>query len=124
MTTIYATRERHRTGLAATSLCAIGVWLCASECLLAEQAAGTGVSVGGSDTMEFFETRIRPVLAENCFGCHGEETQENGLRLDSLQRMLDGGQFGRAVVPGKPSESLSERLPLSSPLTHRPPTTR
>src|SRR5689334_22222074 len=29
---------------------------------------------------EFFEKRVRPVLVENCFSCHGEKKQEAGLR--------------------------------------------
>lgn len=59
-----------------------------------------------AEQARFFETRIRPVLAEHCFECHGADVQENNLRLDSLQHMLDGGDFGRAVVPGEPDRSL------------------
>ena len=55
---------------------------------------------------EFFETRIRPLLADRCYACHGERKQESGLRLDSLQAMLDGGELGRAVVPSEPGRSL------------------
>ena len=33
--------------------------------------------------LTFFEKRIRPVLAEHCYDCHGEDEQEGGLRLDS-----------------------------------------
>src|SRR3712207_8960711 len=32
---------------------------------------------------EFFEARVRPVLVENCFRCHGPQKQMSGLRLDS-----------------------------------------
>ena len=35
------------------------------------------------DQVRFFETKVRPVLAENCFKCHGPEKQKGGLRLDS-----------------------------------------
>ncbi len=55
---------------------------------------------------EFFETRIRPLLADRCYACHGARKQESGLRLDSLQAMLDGGELGRAVVPSEPGRSL------------------
>jgi len=54
---------------------------------------------------ELFNTRVLPVLADNCFGCHGEEKQESGMRLDSLAGMLAGGERGPAVVPGDPGES-------------------
>jgi hypothetical protein len=55
---------------------------------------------------QFFEQNIRPLLAENCYSCHGDKKQKGGLRLDSLEAILKGGASGPAVVPGKPDESL------------------
>ena len=55
---------------------------------------------------EFFEKKIRPVLITHCFECHSGETQESGLRVDSLNGLLTGGERGPAIVPGKPDESL------------------
>ena len=54
---------------------------------------------------EFFEARIRPILAANCFSCHGPKKQESGLRLDSRERLLQGTDAGPVVVPGQPEES-------------------
>jgi hypothetical protein len=54
----------------------------------------------------FFETRVRPVLANNCFRCHGPKVQKSSLRLDSRADLLEGGDQGPAVVPGKPEKSL------------------
>src|SRR5260370_34507021 len=54
---------------------------------------------------EFFESRIRPVLTENCFGCHGQAKQQAGLRLDSLQELLQAGDNGPVVLPGEPENS-------------------
>ena len=55
----------------------------------------------------FFETRIRPVLADRCFECHGPEKQKAALRLDSAEAIRKGGDSGRPlVVPGKPDEGL------------------
>lgn len=48
---------------------------------------------------------MRPVLAERCFGCHGENATA-GLRLDSRAGMLTGGKRGAAIVPGQPAASL------------------
>src|SRR5205823_2665936 len=56
--------------------------------------------------VKFFEERVRPVLADRCFPCHGPEKQKGGLRLDSSAALLKGGGRGPAVVPGKPDESL------------------
>jgi len=56
---------------------------------------------------EFFESRIRPILAENCYECHsaGAKAIKGGLRLDTKAGLLTGGDSGPAVVPGKPEES-------------------
>lgn len=53
-----------------------------------------------------FETHIRPVLATTCIQCHGVQKQEGGLRLDSREAMIQGGESGPAVVLGHPNESL------------------
>jgi hypothetical protein len=58
------------------------------------------------EQIKFFEEKVRPVLAQNCFKCHGEEKQKGDLRLDVYEGVLAGGESGPAVVPGKPKESL------------------
>ena len=55
---------------------------------------------------EFFERNVRPVLAGSCVKCHGEKKQSGGLRLDSREAMLKGGETGPAIVPGNPQGSL------------------
>ncbi len=54
---------------------------------------------------DFFESRVRPVLAKNCYACH-TQSEMGGLRLDSRERLMKGGKSGGVVVPGKPAESL------------------
>ena len=56
--------------------------------------------------VEFFEARVRPILVDQCVKCHGPKKQSSGLRLDSREAVLKGGDTGPAVVPGKPEESL------------------
>lgn len=59
------------------------------------------------DQLDFFESQIRPVLVANCLECHGAEKSESGLRLDSRDAILKGGESGAPVVlAGKPNESL------------------
>src|SRR5215831_1420160 len=54
---------------------------------------------------EFFEAKVRPVLAANCYDCHTDERM-GGLRLDSREALLKGGKRGAAIVPGDPDASL------------------
>lgn len=57
--------------------------------------------------LEFFEKRIRPVLAEHCYECHSAKTDKikGGLHLDSREGLLIGGDSGAAVIPGEPDKS-------------------
>src|SRR5437764_9150166 len=55
---------------------------------------------------DFFEKHVRPVLVENCLECHGAKKQRAGLRLDSREALLRGGENGPAVVAGDPDKSL------------------
>lgn len=56
---------------------------------------------------EFFEKRIRPVLVDRCHSCHSSAAPKlkAGLKLDSLEDALKGGDSGPALVPGKPEKS-------------------
>ncbi|MEY4566394.1 MAG: hypothetical protein RLY14_1364 [Planctomycetota bacterium] len=62
------------------------------------------------EQVEFFESKIRPVLIEHCLNCHSEEARvssklKGGLLLDSREGWQIGGDNGPAIVPGKPQES-------------------
>jgi len=53
-----------------------------------------------------FEKNIRPIFEAQCFRCHGEQRQRAGLRLDSLEAVLKGGQSGKVVIAGNSEKSL------------------
>src|SRR4051812_42078770 len=59
-----------------------------------------------AEQVRFFETQVRPTLAESCYKCHGPDKQKANLRLDSRASALRGGDSGPAVVPGNLEESL------------------
>jgi hypothetical protein len=63
---------------------------------------------GDPTGVEFFETKVRPILVERCYGCHSVESgkSKGQLRLDSRDGVLKGGESGVVIVPGKPDESL------------------
>ena len=58
--------------------------------------------------IDFFESKIRPLLIEHCYSCHSTKAEklEAGLHLDHRAGLLTGGDSGPAIVPGKPEESL------------------
>lgn len=56
---------------------------------------------------------VRTILAHNCNNCHGEAKKKGGLRLDSREAILEGGESGPAIVPGQPGKSeLIRRITL------------
>jgi mono/diheme cytochrome c family protein len=61
----------------------------------------------GADGVQFFETRIRPVLAEHCYSCHSAQSRKlkANLLLDSPAGLLAGGDSGPSIVPGHPEQS-------------------
>jgi mono/diheme cytochrome c family protein len=71
--------------------------------------------------LEFFEARVRPVLVEHCFACHGPKKQQAGLRLDSRDSVLKGSDSGPVVVAGAPEKSALVKAINHSGDTKMPP---
>ena len=63
-------------------------------------ASALGRAQSASEKTEFFEGRVRPVLAKQCYSCH-TENKLGGLRVDSRVALLQGGKSGPAIVPGQ-----------------------
>lgn len=57
------------------------------------------------EQIRFFENKVRPLLVEHCYKCHGPDKQQADLRVDSRAAIVRGGETGEAIVPGKPDES-------------------
>src|ERR1017187_7595041 len=55
--------------------------------------------------LEFFEKKIRPVLADKCFSCHGGEKVKGGVRLDRKDAVFKKSDEP-LIVPGHPDKSL------------------
>src|ERR1044071_6439561 len=58
--------------------------------------------------IQFFENKIRPVLANNCYKCHSQQAEKvkGGLLLDTKEGLLKGGENGPVIIPGDPEKSL------------------
>jgi hypothetical protein len=74
--------------------------------LLAAAVLSASARAADPAALEHFEKHVRPVLVEKCVSCHGAEKQKGGLRLDTREAVLKGGERGPGVVPGKPKESI------------------
>ncbi len=76
--------------------------ICVLIVLMLHVCAQGGVSAEEID----FGRDIEPILESNCWGCHSEDEQESGLRLDRRASLLKGGDSGlAALVPGEPEDS-------------------
>ena len=51
-----------------------------------------------ADTIEFFEMRVRPLLAKNCFACH-TASRMGGLEMNAQESFLKGGNWDRPSCP-------------------------
>ena len=73
-----------------------------------------GVRVGAAEAdaneagIDFFEKKVRPVLADQCYDCHGPQSGKGKakLRVDTREALLQGGLSGPAIIPGEPDRSL------------------
>ena len=81
---------------------AVKIWV-----MLAVLGVGTldAAAIGDQAKIEFFEMKVRPLLANNCYACH-TNSKMGGLRLDSRQSMVRGGSSGPAVRPGNATGSI------------------
>jgi hypothetical protein len=75
---------------------------------IAALAAPLAAAEPSPEDIEFFESKIRPVLVESCSKCHsaGPKAPKGGLAIDNREALLKGGDTGPAIVPGKPDDSL------------------
>jgi mono/diheme cytochrome c family protein len=90
----------------------LGLILCACTTAALGILAGNTFTVHGqeaaapaSDNIHFFNEKVRPVLAQNCYKCHTAEAM-GGLQLDSQANLFKGGDSGPVIVPGDPDKSL------------------
>jgi hypothetical protein len=84
------------------------VSLTGSAAVWAQESAQSATPSWTPQQLEFFESKIRPVLAEKCYKCHSENSDKlgGGLRVDTRAGLLEGGDSGPAIEPGKPRDSL------------------
>ena len=82
------------------------LWIVAIGWVIGRPAIAAGTDPAG---VEFFESRIRPILVDNCYSCHSAQAPKlkANLRLDLKDGFFKGGESGEpTIVPGKPDDSM------------------
>lgn len=64
----------------------------------------TSAAAAVAADVDFFENKVRPIMANSCYDCHSDEAS-GGFRLDSKAAFEKGGAHGPEVVPGDPDKS-------------------
>ncbi len=95
----------------------VSVILCLGACALSAEEADQPSPAD----IEFFEKRVRPVLSERCWDCHGKDNAESELRLDELAAILRGGLQGPAINLKQPERSLMLLAVNHADRLHMPP---
>ena len=93
------TKRRSAPSLSHWLRCSLGLAVLCLACPIAR----------ADERDDLFETKIRPVLLDRCFSCHGDNKTSGGLKVDSRESLLKGGDTGPAMTPGKPADSLLMR---------------
>ena len=99
------------------------------SCLTARLFAAGLVTPAHADDeagIKFFESKVRPIMVEHCYECHGPESDkgEANLRVDSLDSLRRGGDSGPAIIPGDPNGSLLILAVRQDGAVSMPPKTR
>ncbi len=88
-------------------------WLCVCSILASLTAQNYCLPTAHSQSpaiapadLEFFEKQVRPLIVEHCYECHSGNEKNGGLRLDSREAVLKGGDSGPALIPSQPDKSL------------------
>ena len=58
----------------------------------------------------FYTEKVKPILEENCYKCHGGMNHRGGLNFQTKAGMMKGGRDGAVVVPDDPAASLLVKL--------------
>src|SRR5439155_10172281 len=85
---------------------ALSPWLAVGAVLAADSSSLPAAF--SHEQINFYETKVKPILSENCFKCHSHQAEKikGSLVIDSREGALKGGDSGPAILPGDPEKSL------------------
>ena len=81
-----------------------------------------GGSISQADDETVYQSKVKPILHERCYACHGALKREGGLRLDTAVAAVRGGESGAAIQPSEPDASeLLTRITSTDMAVRMPP---
>jgi len=99
--------ESHQMSLMRFPLFFGEVWgMLRRACLFSGVFACWCAALSAEEPKVDFAAQVRPLLMKYCSECHGAKEQKSGFRADLGSALLEGGNSGKAIEPGKPDESL------------------
>ena len=117
-------KSRIWAALAAASVGTVSIAALVSACSTYDQPKAVAEAASAVPDTVDWNWHVRPILSQNCFGCHGSGSQKAGLRLDDekvAKGDLPEDKGKRAIVPGNPSKSEMLRRILSTDADVRMP---
>lgn len=90
---------------AMTKPVSLRLWIFAVASWLISTQHGFSAEPLSQAQRDFFESRIRPILVNECQECHGATQQKGGLRLDSSEALRKGGDSGPVLFLDPSRES-------------------
>lgn len=116
MADIFGTTSRHKFPVLAGTLAIAGMILMSPRFSFADTAAPA------ASELEYFEKHVRPLLVAKCYECHSASEVNGGLRLDSQDGLMRGGDSGAVIVAEQPASSrLIEAVRYQNPDMQMPP---
>ncbi len=77
--------------------CAGGLGLCA-------------LALADGNSAPEYATEVAPIFQQKCLSCHSKTARMGGLVVDSYEAVMQGGDHGPMVVPGKSQASLMVKM--------------
>ena len=101
------------------------LFLCAAYCIQCPTVVGQNATKPTAKEIEFFESKVRPLLVQHCYECHSAKAKEpkGGLRVDGRAFLLAGGDTGPAIEPGNQKSLLLDAIGYGD-LYQMPPKTK
>lgn len=119
-------RKLPKTYVIATVILVLQLQLPSSESLGQEKVASEAAIEFSAEDLEFFEAKVRPILVNRCFECHGPESTEanGGLVFADRESIIHGGDSGNPLAGPSPEQSLFVRAVRYGDVIEMPPSSR